>query len=240
MSESDDSDVTRGPSGGARAGRGPGATVELYAEGGEIAAVVSVADATLVLGHAPALVDRLERERVEPDHYLDIAPDPPAWYGAAMRETGARVHDAAELRARAAGLYADGFSVRPGVGVVPCKPSRTVLVRFLDRGEPVDLLFSNAPAGEPVEGSLSGALPVYGAVDDPAGGTVAGTGGRSVERLRVVGAAWVLGATGEGDRAREAGVDVAVVDVPGGAPRAELSVEPRGGVADRATPVDGD
>jgi hypothetical protein len=173
MSESTRTDETDRTDEGTQISPTPEASAEVYREGADTAGVVTVGDVTVVLGYAEAIADRLEYDGIDPDYYLDIAPAAPAAYVEAMREAGARVHDAADLNARADGLYADGFSVAPGVGVVPCNPERTVLVRFLDRGEPVDLLFSNAPEGETESDSLSGALPLYGSVDTAAGGGAA-------------------------------------------------------------------
>lgn len=208
----------------------PPVTVELYREGSAVAALVTADETTTVLGHAERLVDRLEADGVTPDHYVGVAPDPPAWYPRAMREAGARVHDAAELDERAAGLYADGFAVAPGVGVVPCAPSHTAVVRVRCRGGPVDVVLSNAPEGEAVGESLSGALPLYGSLDTE-DGSVASEGARTV---CVVGSAWVLAATGEDDRARAAGADVGVVEFPAGASRVDLLIRPAGAVERRA------
>jgi hypothetical protein len=163
MSESDDVDETDRVDGPGQIGRPPAATADVYREGDDVAGVVRVGDATLVLGYAADLADGLAGGTVVPTHYVDVAPAVPESYVAALHVSGARIHDAVDLRERADGLYADGFSVDGGAGVVPCNPPNTVLVRLRDRSEPVDLLFSNAPDGEAVAGdSLSGALPVYG------------------------------------------------------------------------------
>jgi hypothetical protein len=173
MSGSDDVDETDRVDGPVQAGGPPAATAEVYREGDSLAGTVRVGNATLVLGYAARLADRLASGTVVPTHYVDVAPAVPESYVAALHASGARIHDAVELRERADGLYADGFSLAAGVGVVPCNPSHTVIVRLRDRSEPVDLLFSNAPADEVVASdSLSGALPVYGTV----GG---GTSGRT-------------------------------------------------------------
>ncbi len=171
MSESDDVDETDRGEGPVHAGGPPAATAKMYREGDSLAGTVRVGDATLVLGYAARLADRLASGAVVPTHYVDVAPAVPESYVATLHAAGARIYDAVELRERADGLYADGFSVAAGVGVVPCNPSHTVLVRLRDRSEPVDLLFSNAPADEVVASdSLSGALPVYGTVGGGASG----------------------------------------------------------------------
>jgi hypothetical protein len=226
MSESDDAPECASEA--TRAGQPPVVAVEAYREGDDVAALVTVGCAAVVLGYAESLTDRLESDRVVPDRYVDIAPDTPAWYPGAMRESGARVSDAADLRARADGLYADGFAVAPGVGVVPCNPPHTVVVRVLGRGPPVDLLLSNADEDAAEAGSLSGALPLYGAVDTADGRLTGEHPGEGV--LRAVGSAWLLDATGAGDRARTAGIDVGVVPVPADARRVDVRVGPRGDV----------
>jgi hypothetical protein len=153
------------------------ATTTVYREGDAVAGVVTVADATVVLGHASGVADGLASGEVVPTHYVDVAPSVPESYVAALHVSGARIHDAVDLRRRVDGLYADGFSVAPGVGVLPCNPSRTVVVRLRDRGAPVDLLFSNAPADERVASeSLSGALPLYGTLDTATGESRGRTG----------------------------------------------------------------
>lgn len=169
MSESGDTGDTDGIDGIGRADSAP-ATAAVYRAGDSVASVVTVADATIVLGYASAVADGLASGEVVPTHYVDIAPSVPESYVAAFHVSGARIHDAVNLRERSDGLYADGFSVAPDVGVVPCNPSCTVVVRLRDRGAPVDLLFSNAPKGERVAGrSLSGALPMYGTLDTASG-----------------------------------------------------------------------
>jgi hypothetical protein len=170
VSGSDDVDETNRVGGPARGGRAPEVRTDVYGESGAVAGVVDVGTATLVLGYAAPVADRLANGSVVPTHYVDVAPEVPESYVAALHVSGARIHDAVDLARRTAGLYADGFSVAPGVGVVPCNPSNTVLVRLRDRDDPVDLVFSNAPADEDVDaGSLSGALPVYGTLDTAAG-----------------------------------------------------------------------
>jgi hypothetical protein len=211
----------------------PPVTVELYREETTVAALAAAGEAVVVFGYAERLAGRLEADGLTPDRYLGVAPDSPAWYPRAMREAGARVHDDAELRERAAGLYADGFTIAPGVGVVPCTPTHTVVVRVRCRGGPVDVVLSNAPEDEAVGESLSGALPLYGSLDTD-GGPVSSGGARTV---CVVGAAWVLAATGERRRARAAGADVGAVEFPAGASRVDLTVRPTG-VVERRAPTD--
>lgn len=169
MSESDDVDETNRVKGPGGIGGLSTVTAEVYREGDDVAGVVRVGKATLVLGYAAPVADGLASGSVVPTHYVDVAPSVPESYVAALHVSGARIHDAVDLARRADGLYADGFSVAPGVGVVPCNPPNTVLVRLRDREEPVDLLFSNASADEAVDSeSLSGALPVYGTLDTAA------------------------------------------------------------------------
>lgn len=170
MSEPDDVDGTNRVGGGARDGRAPTVTADVYREAAGVAGVVEVGPATLVLGYATPIADGLAGESVVPTHYVDVAPSVPESYVAALHASGARIHDTVDLGRRADGLYADGFSVAPGVGVVPCNPPNTALVRLRDRSESVDLLFSNASADEAGDaGSLSGALPVYGTLDTATG-----------------------------------------------------------------------
>lgn len=176
MSESDDVDETDRVEGPVRVGRPPTATVDVYRGRAGTAGVVRVRDATLVLGYAAPVADGLASGAVVPTHYVDVASTVPESYVAALHVSGARIHDAVDLRERADGLYADGFSVAQGVGVVPCNPSNTVIVRIRDRDEPVDLLFSNAPEGEAAAcDTLSGALPTYGTLDTGGDGTGGGT-----------------------------------------------------------------
>jgi hypothetical protein len=169
MGESGDTGETDGIDGVRQADSTP-ATAVVYRAGDAVASVVRIGEATVVLGYAPAVADELVSSEVAPTHYIDIAPSVPESYVAALHASGARIHDAVDLRERTDGLYADGFSVAPDVGVVPCNPSQTAVVRLRDRGAPVDLLFSNAPEGEQVVGrSLSGALPMYGTLDTASG-----------------------------------------------------------------------
>lgn len=214
----------------------PPVVAELYREGTTVAAFVTAGETTTVLGHAERLADRLESDCVTPDHYVAVAPEPPAWYPQAMREAGARVHDTTELDERAAGLYADGFAVAPDVGVVPCTPSHTVVVRVRCRNGPVDVVLSNAPDDETLGESLSGTLPLYGSLDT-GDGSVASEGARTV---CVVGSTRVLAATGEGDRARAAGADVGAVEFPAEESRVDLRVRPGGTVERTAAAGAGD
>jgi hypothetical protein len=170
MSESDDADETNRVGRPARAGRTPRVTADVYRESEAVAGVVRAGPATLVLGYATPVADALASGSLVPTHYVDVAPSVPESYVAALHVSGARIHDEVEFARRADGLYADGFSVAPGVGVVPCNPPDTILVRLRDREDPVDLLFSNAPEHEPFDaGSLSGTLPVYGTLDTATG-----------------------------------------------------------------------
>jgi hypothetical protein len=148
------------------------ARVDTYASAGEVAGIAEAGGGTVAFGYHERIAEQLSAGTLAPDVYLDVTSETPDGYVAAMADAGADVYDAADLRERADGLYADGFSVAPGVGVVPCNPERTVALRLRDGADRTDLVVSNAAADDPAldAPSLSGAVPTYGeaeGVSDP-------------------------------------------------------------------------